>query len=1002
MVGTEGAPEAGERPETPPASPARIDEGSGLARGMPGARAGGQNAGSQVVAPLPARETMASNVSGQDNQDPNLLQAGLARAARVAGEGADKDRLTEAGAAGTAMKGGVRLTETETLTGLAQARSQSVVQSPGALPVQGSVDPFTGDDELILEFSTARGEVTETITGFGTRAATYLPLGEIARLLDLALVVSDDGNYAAGWVLDEKQVVALNLRAGKLTAGDSERTLGPYDAQAFDGELYLRSDLFASLMPLDLKVDLRAQSVTVLTHRPFPFEQRAVRDAARERLAGRSAGRPDNGYVRQETPYRALDVPLGDIEFRAVSDVAQGRRGEADLRLAADFAYMTGQAYVSAASRYGPTAARITLGRRDPDSRLLGALRASAFEIGDVSTEALAMGVRGIAGRGIMVSNAPIERASIFDRIDLRGELPDGYEAELYRNNTLVGSTRTSRDGRYEFLQIPVEFGLNVMRVVLYGPQGQRRETVRQVSVGDGRLATGELRYGFSMAQKDVTLLGLQGPDFVPGRDHGRWRATGQLAYGISSAITASLGAAWYDSETGRQWLGTAGLRTSLGSVASQVNLGFNGQGGGALETRLAATTRGIGWTGTHTEYRGLFSDEVRAFSIEPLRRASEAEITATVRLGTPGQGLTIPVAGRMRRIQFADGKVQLDASLRASTVAAHVLLSNTLSLSRSQAPGMTGTTQMLGSFDLSSLSGSRTRFRASLGYALAPQLRVTQGRVELDRTFGPRTLVKLSAGRTFDTRETTLGTSAVHRVGPFALALDSSITLPRKEHAVVARVGVSFGRNPVSQSWFLAQPGLAAGGAVAASAFVDANGNQQRDRDEALVDDVEFDTGTQVARSNRAGVALLGQLGNANRTFLRLNAESLPDLAMAPAAPGFEFVPRPGRIHVSQFAIDTLGEIEGIAVFGAEQRGVSGLVLTLVDASGRQVGRVRTSGGGTFLFEQVRPGTYRVLIDPGQAKRLALVAGVADAIVLDGKQQVIRVTLPVHKQESP
>ncbi|WP_336139820.1 hypothetical protein, partial [Klebsiella pneumoniae] len=74
---------------------------------------------------------------------------------------------------------------------------------------------------------------------------------------------------------------------------------------------------------------------------------------------------------------------------------------------------------------------------------------------------------------------------------------------ELYRNNVLIDTATTPQDGQYRFLNIPVEFGLNVFRVVLYGPQGQRREVIRQISVGDGRLSPGEFRYGFGTVQRN-------------------------------------------------------------------------------------------------------------------------------------------------------------------------------------------------------------------------------------------------------------------------------------------------------------------------------------------------------------------------------------------------------------------------------------------------------------------------------------------------------------------
>lgn len=889
--------------------------------------------------------------------------------------------------------GGPPATQTAT-----PAPPPAALGAPGTAAGMGAAPLLTYDDELILQIETRRGDVSDTITAYGTRAGVYLPLGEIARLLDVAVTVSDEGQYAAGWVLDEKSTLAINLRAGTLRQGGREVRLDPRDAVAVDGELYLRAERFADLMPLTLKVDLRAQTVVLTTLRPFPFEQRGEREAMRQRLGGRAASAGAPRYPREETPWQALSFPLADVELRAASDSTRGTRAEADLRMAGDIAFMTGQVFASGSSRDGLTAARIQLGRRDPDARLLGPLGATEFALGDVTTASLPLGLRGIGGRGGMISNTALETASVFDRIDLRGELPDGYEAELYRNNTLIGSTRSAVDGRYEFLQVPVEFGLNVFRLVLYGPQGQRREDVRRISVGDGRLGQGELRYAFGAAQKDVNLLGVHGADFAPGQDHGAWRATGQLQYGLSSALTTTLGGAWYESRGKRHWLATAGLRTGIGAMAAQFDFGLNQARGKAAEARLGGSLAGVNWTATHAEYFGKFSDELRAFTTDPLRRASEADVNATLRFGTANGERAIPLAARARRIEFADGRAQTDASLRASTLVSRLLVSNSLTLTQASARGGGGNTRLTGSFDLASLSGSRTQYRASLGYEAVPQARLTAAGVEVDRALGPDTRVKLSAGRVFKGGDTLLGLSAIHRLGPFSLAFDGNVNFPDHNYSAVLRLGFSFGRNPLTRAAFVAQPGMASGGAVAVRAFEDANGNHRFDPGEPALENVGFDTGSLTARTAPNGAALIGQLGDANRTHLRLNAETLPDIAMAPQRGGVEIIPRPGRIHVSEFAVDALADIAGTARFGDSRQAVTGLVLQLIDAQGKVAGRARTGAGGVFLFEQLHPGEYRVAIEPGQAARLGLRLNAAPVVKLGGSARGAKLELVVVK----
>jgi len=859
------------------------------------------------------------------------------------------------------------------------------------------VPVISEDDELILQIETAGGEMSDTVVAYGLRQGVYLPLGALTRFLDLPIAVSDDGHYASGWFLNEKRTVTLNLRDGTLVVAGQPVPLGRGDAVAYEGELYVRAERFSDIFPLELKVDLRGQTIAIKTREPFPFEERMAREADRERLAARSAR--DSGregpsrFPREETPWRGLSLPVGETELRALTDDDLGARVEADLRLAGDVAFMTARAYASLSSRDGLTAARLELGRRDPDGDLLGPLKATEFQIGDVATGALPIGLRGVSGRGAFVTNAPLEQASIFDSVDLRGDLLDGYEVELYRNNALIGSTRTPVNGQYAFLQVPVDFGLNVFRLVFYGPQGQRREVVRKISVGGGRLAPGQFIYSFGAAQKDTNLFGVRGPQFSPTIDYGAWRGTAELGYGLSRAVTATLGAALWDSKGKRHWLAATGLRSGIGATALRLDLGLQSGGGHTVEVGLGGKLFGMAYSLNHAEYGGGAIDEVRAFTSDPLRRASEFNLNATVHLGSGPAARIMPITSQVRRIEFADGRRQTDAALRATLPLSGVLLSNTFDYNVTSAPGTATSKRLLGNFDLATLSGSRTRFRAGLGYGLAPKLNLQSVTVEADRRFGESTLVRAGVTHTLTDHQTTLGLSAVRRLGPVNVAFDGSYGFPNRNFALALRVGFSFGRNPVSGRGFIARPGLTSGGAVAVQAFADANANGLRDPGETPIEGVTFLAGTDEARSDAKGRAFIGGLGDGARASLRVDSDSMPDIALAPARPGIEIVPRPGRIHTADFAIVTLSDIEGTAYFRAESgtRAVSRLQLRLLRPDGTLAAHARSESDGFFLFERLPAGEYRIELDPQQAATLKIRLEGPVTLTLGGKGSVLR-----------
>jgi hypothetical protein len=280
---------------------------------------------------------------------------------------------------------------------------------------------------------------------------------------------------------------------------------------------------------------------------------------------------------------------------------------------------------------------------------------------------------------------------------------------------------------------------------------------------------------------------------------------------------------------------------------------------------------------------------------------------------------------------------------------------------------------RLLGSFDLATISGSRTRFRAALGYAMLPCAKIQSAALEVDRRFGESTLVCAGVNHVLDGNQTTLAFCAVRRVGPVNVAFEGRYCFPNRNFTLALRVGFGFGRNPLSGRPFLGPQGLTSGGAVALRTFADDNANGRLDEGEAPLRRVAFFAGTEEQRSDSDGRAFLGHLGDGNRASIRVDADSMPDIALAPARPGVEIVPHPGRIHVSDFAAVTLSDIEGTVA-----------------------ARSRSESDEFYLLERQPAGEYRLELDPQQAA--ALKTQLVDPLThtFGGKSSVLRKSIYV------
>ncbi len=172
-----------------------------------------------------------------------------------------------------------------------------------------------------------------------------------------------------------------------------------------------------------------------------------------------------------------------------------------------------------------------------------------------------------------------------------------------------------------------------------------------------------------------------------------------------------------------------------------------------------------------------------------------------------------------------------------------------------------------------------------------------------------------------------------------------------------------------------MSKPGIATQGGATLRAFQDLDGDGAYGPADKPLPDVDFVAFNQTATTDQAGTARLEGLGYGRGVGIQIDPTSLPDINLAPAKPGVEVVPRAGRLHTIDYPVIAVSEIEGVASFVSERgaKEVSGVRLQLTEENGKIVGVARTEVDGYYFFERVVPGSYRLTIEPEQAKRLNL-----------------------------
>lgn len=842
------------------------------------------------------------------------------------------------------------------------------------LVIAAEPQPFGAEDLLWMQVRAGDTELADSMNVYASRAGVFLPLGEFSRVLDIAVGVFPAQRRAEGWVIEPANRLVVDLARQEATIGGRVIPVRPDQAAIYGDDLYVRADLLEQLLPVRLTADASAQVLNLTTTRALPFEQRAERMRRQAVLEGVG---PEGETVRVDTPYRlasptAFDVNIGGQLTRDGVDNAS----RFDIRAASDLLHAGFEGFVGSDDDGAISTVRVMLTRKDPYGRALGRLGGTRAALGDVYSPSMPIGPAGVSGRGVFYSSSPLESLDLATPLNLRGELALGEEVELYVNEVLQRAQTSPVQGRYEFLDVPLAFGLNTIRLVFYGSQGQIREAVRRVNFGTGQLQPGRFVLRLGAVEQDRTVFDVGDP--LPGSSTGAARMVVTADYGLTPALTLSAGAASYRPQGGAtRSMGALGVRGSLGIFATQFDAAFDDQSGSGATGALATRLGGVSLLGRHSEYSGGFVDETRQLGVTdqaPLRRATDLRLDGQ---WNGANGLAVPVSLNARRLVQADGRRLTNVELRASAPIGRLYASSSIAY-EAEAMGATSARRWLGSFDVTSLVSARIQTRAGVTYEASPDPALDTAYVTADWQISDSAALRLGAVRTLGPLATTsLQASHLWRGPRFDLALNLAYETERQDWRFGLQMGFGFGFDPGRQGYRMTRPGVAGGGSVAVNAWVDDNGDGLRQADETGVLGLVIDTPAGATTTDTGGRAYATGLGDVPSAQIRLNAEAIEDPFLIGGPGAFRIVPRPGRASQIDYPMQRSAEVQLQAMLVQREggaRSIAALAIELVPRHGGPAVAGRSDHAGVIFFERLRPGLYDLRLDPDQARALSVV----------------------------
>lgn len=833
----------------------------------------------------------------------------------------------------------------------------------------------SSDDLLLVALRVDHDLLADTMSAYPRDGSVLLPLGELCRLLQFGITVDLPHQTAEGFFLSEARRFRLDVAAERVEL----ETTRPFDRRkvlVLDDDIYVDAALLASWFPFDVHVDLFGAMITLKPREKLPFQVQRERERQIEQALGplRTKGEVPPFIPN---PYELISEPFIDQQLRLGHTGDGGATSVQYATLATGDLLGCEAAFFATGTEQRPLAElRGTLGRRDPNARLLGFLHAREVAAGDVLLAGNDLVTVSARGNGAVVANLALQQSFAFDEQTLSGDLPPGWEVELYLNGALIGFERRT-DGRYEFRNVPVLYGLNTFRLVFYGPRGERRQRIETYNIGETLTPKGAVQYRVGTASPEAQAR----------------RAIAEMSYGLTRrmSMTASVVRLERTTDTGAQQYATAGLRAAWGRLFGYADAGAASNGGSIGRIGMQTRLGGLAVTLTRAQLQDHYVSETYPALLGFIASRTTLRLGGTVRAKSR---YPVPMTLDLQRDELAGGGSVVRAGSLISTSIRQTWISNRLEglLVREVSSPLAGEDSVTGAL-LVSRSVRGMMIRGEVGYEVVPRRRTTVAALLVE---WPRFRRFQLSGELSRNAGSGIARAVVRlRRDQGRAGVTLAVEVPSRGAPVLQlEVVTSLIPNPLTRRvQFRARP-AAASGAVTARVFLDRNGNGTRDEGEPPIENAGFfvNRNSVNPKTNAGGIAMLDYLPVHAPTDVLLSTSTLEDPWWVPSRPAVRMVPRPGKVLVVDFPIAVSGEITGTVLLdsGKGPRPAGRVRMQVVTAAGAVVSESLSEYDGFYDITKIPPGTYTLRVHPEDAASMHLESDGARPVVITVEKNVL------------
>ncbi|MFC7536254.1 collagen binding domain-containing protein [Sphingomonas sp. GCM10030256] len=857
----------------------------------------------------------------------------------------------------------------------------STVSAPAATPVTKawSADP---EEQFLLDVQIRQYRLGDGVRAYHTPEGTCVLLGDFLATLDVPMKIDLAASKASGWAFTEKNRISIDRSAGVAEFGGQREDFAAEAVREVPEGWCVDVGALSRWFGIGVTAKTAGSMLLLESEAKLPVELAMER---RDRAARIRKASFDLAALPQvKLPYRMWRAPAVDfmvsagVTYNAHSGARVDRR--AAMQAAGEIARLSYDARVDTDSKGIPRSLRVKAYRSDPDGELLGPLRATHVAMGDVQGVQSVLAGSGAAGRGAVLTNRPLIQPVAFDRTSFTGELPAGWDAELYRNGELIAFAAGGADGRYLFADVQLLYGDNRFEIVSYGPQGQVRSRQEVLNVGADHAPPGETRYWAGVVDPGRDLLSVRKDQQAQANGAGL-RGAVSVEHGLDkrTSVAALVQSLVVDDQ--RVTYVEGAVRRSVGPALVEIAGAADDKGGLALRTQALARVGQVSVAAQSVVTRGFRAGLDRSGVVGDHRLA----VDAPLKLGQR----TVPLHGDVRMMQLVGGDRQMEGNLRAS---ASLNRFNLATAFRYRKVMTNGGPAPPAEVELGLLGSGRlgpVRLRGSTEWQVAPHSRFERAELSAYWSAGETADWEGSVAYEGSGKRTRGRVSYIRRFDRLSLALTGEAASDR---SVAAGVALNFSLDGGATGWRMSRQPLASAGSIRARVYRDLNANGTRDRDEPLERGALITAGLRVGDqpTGKDGLAAVGGLENYRPIAIGIDASSLSDPSLTPAKTAQVVVPRPGIMAEVEIALIGGGDIEGVLARSGGG-GFEGLDVELVDRSGQVVATTRSDFDGYFLFDRVAYGRYSLRLSKASAAVAAVPALLRSGIEVTAAKPSVR-----------